>query len=427
MKIKVRSLFLLVFAVLMAMNVGLLTFGEFAADWFTVITASVSIALAACCVFSKKIYRTLYPLVGHLQKWIIILPTFLAFDILISSAIYGTPIIFGIKRTYYMAIILLIYPLAYIISTDGGIDRLSKVIMFFGIVGLVLKTVVWYLFNYLNIDIMHYLLYEFGDVWTRNGNQRIPGSKVTGIIFGLAMYRLFRSKSVKDKSISAAVILFLCWYAYAVYQSRNQLISFVIAIAIVILVEHNSFWIKGLTILLAVISSVVILNSNTFHEFVESFSDGSAAYRFKEIPYYFSLFKGNYLLGIAYRSVNDQFWNGVNGRFFLSDIGTLAQMVLYGFIGFPIVVYPFFRIPYIAIKLWKKKSPYDVFAISAGVYTILSSAMSNDIFHATRYFGLPILLIYYEYVYYVTIKKREVSVDLANATITRLPDREPLI
>lgn len=54
MKIKVSNLLLLVFPILMAMNVGLLTFGDFAADWFKVITALVSTAMAAFCIFNKS-------------------------------------------------------------------------------------------------------------------------------------------------------------------------------------------------------------------------------------------------------------------------------------------------------------------------------------------------------------------------------------
>lgn len=175
------------------------------------------------------------------------------------------------------------------------------------------------------------------------------------------------------------------------------------------------------------ISAIIIVRSDTFHNFMESFSDGSLAYRFKELPYFFSRFKENWLLGMVFRTSDVQFWTGVNGQFFLSDLGTLSQLFIYGVIGGPIIIYPFFRISYIAIKLWKIKSPYDVFAISVGVYTIISSALSNDIFHAKRYFGLPIILIYCEYLYHLNHKTRNyrmTSAELICAKENGLPNWE---
>ena len=126
----------------------------------------------------------------------------------------------NLSYVYIYFWLFLFYPIIYILVCNNGKKRLIYAICGWTIVALLLKTMVWLLYNYLHKDVMHYLLFEFGSEWIRNGFQRIPATCFSGVLVCGMLYAFYNSTKVQIKILAIVIILFNMWYALTVFASR---------------------------------------------------------------------------------------------------------------------------------------------------------------------------------------------------------------
>lgn len=392
--LSIKKLYIYIITFLIVINLNLLTFG----DWtqlYRYITSIISILLFVSVIGNRKIYSRIKSHMYFINIFFILLTIFIILEIMngLISNQYG--IITCIGKLYTFSWLLLIYPLIYIYSYNKGLLSIAKIITFFTIISLVMKSLIWLLFNNYGIDIMHYVLYEFGDEWMRDGNQRIPSTCFSGILFVVMLYLLDSNNSIFIKIFSIIIIMFNIWYANFVFAARSQIITFIICLIIYVLFNNISKMKKVFLIILLFGISIYIINTDEFQLFIEGLSIDtySIEIRFIAFDYYFNLFKDNYFLGISL-SINENLISGSEERFFLSDMGNIGNLLSYGILGYIILILPFIRMIYISIKFKNNKMIYLRILL---IYIVLFSLMSNDIYSKYYIFGLPFIWSIFEY------------------------------
>ena len=374
--LSIKKIYIYIITFLIVINLNLLTFG----DWtqlYRYITSIISILLFISVISNRKIYSRIKSHMYFINIFFILLTIFIILEIMngLISNQYG--IITCIGKLYTFSWLLLIYPLIYIYSYNKGLLSIVKIITFFTIISLVMKSLIWLLFNNYGIDIMHYVLYEFGDEWMRDGNQRIPATCFSGILFVVMLYLLDSNNNIFIKIFSIIII------------------TFIICLVIYVLFNNISKMKKVFLIILLFGISIYIINTDEFQLFIEGLSIDtySIGIRFIAFDYYFNLFKDNYFLGISL-SMNENLISGSEGRFFLSDMGNIGNLISYGILGYIILILPFIRMIYISFKFKNNKMMYLRILL---IYTVLFSLMSNDIYSKYYIFGLSFIWSIFEY------------------------------
>lgn len=408
MVIKKVNIMLFMIILLIAINLQILNFGDFS-KIYRYLTSVISVVLFSWCIFDRAIYSQITVYNKFFSKWIIVFFLFLFFELINGLFMGGKTITEAVGMTYiYNSWLLLFYPIIYILSSNNGLKKMTLIIFSFTTFALVLKTLVWWFYNYQGKDIMHYLLYEFGpDPWIRDGFQRIPSTCFSGILFSITIYLFFYSKQWKIRLLALTINLFNIWYANTIFASRAQVIVFFISIIVSVFLIKTTIIKKFILSVsfIALIILLVIFNIDTIDEFVNSLSQEtfSIGIRFIALDYYISLFSDKWIMGI-FMMLNEDTLNGSSGLFYLSDLGILGDLFSWGIIGFFLMLIPFFRMIFILKNINSKKDKHYIFGISLVIYTILMTILSNDIYNFRYIFGLPFIVAYFEFWKFNSIK-----------------------
>ena len=397
MKVKIQDIFMGCIAILIVMNLGILNIAD-VATVYRYITSVVAIILAAVCICDSRIYQRIEGCCHYVNLWFIFLFLFLFAEVLYGWAVGQNSLLYNLSMVYIYFWLLLFYPIMYILLSANCKRKLIYTICGCTLAAVFLKTLVWFLYNYLHKDMMHYLLYEFGGVWLRNGFQRIPATCFSGILVCTMVCLFFNVKSIKIKVFSLVVVGFNFIYALLIFASRAQLICFVLAISVAILFRKNIPMRKVLTYLVFAFAVVVATSSAYFDEFIQSMSltTYSMGTRVREVVYYLDLLKNHWVMGFLY-SLPSQTIQGRTGEFYLSDLGMFSKLFEVGILGMFLHLIPFWRMFQNCRQYLKKDNPEYLFGITLLVYTVCFSFLSNDIYSFRLLFGFPFILTYFEY------------------------------
>lgn len=367
----------MVIILLAIMNLGLLNFGDFQRI-FRIFTAFSSILLSIFYCCSTAIRKSITPYIKNTIKWHFLFITFILIEIVYGTVCGTYGFLHSLGESYMYFCTLLFYPVIYVLVNDGF--EFIKKICALTVAAILVKSVVWWLYNYKGKDVMHYLMFEFGGEWVRNGFQRIPATAFSGLLFSLSLYYFLSTKERWKKIACLIICLLNFWYANFVFMSRAQMISFVITTVIMILVKRRASWQYGIVYIFVSIAIILFINSNIFLEFMNSLSKNtfSIGIRFEAFNYYTKLFQRYPWFGFSF-IVSDSSISGSQGFYYTSDMGLLGSLFEIGIVGFALVVYPLVRMLYIAIRQTAYKYDDGCFSLGLIVYTIISSALSNNI------------------------------------------------
>lgn len=336
---------------------------------------------------------------------------FLVFSYYFIETLYGLVfsdigILEYAKRLLPFLYILLVYPFVYLISDKNYREKLLNSIVILSVISLIMKTIVWWSFNYREIDLMHYVLFEENNVWQRNGLIRIRSSSFDALVISLSLRNYFFNR--KNKLLSVLIIAFLLWYANYVMQSRALLVSIAATIFFTLTFRKTVGWKKCVTIIFLTIVAVVILQSRSFNEFVNSFdlSTYSTNIRLQGFKFYINKVKNHVLLGLiplnTYESIKEGNW-----RYYISDLGMISKFFEYGIIGFIIFNIPFIRNMYLNIRKFKGK---NIISLSMGGFILLCSYLSNDVYITKFILALPILIAWTEVAYKENLQDKNIKI-----------------
>lgn len=391
MKIRSSQLILFFLLFIVIINLHILDFKDIS-SLFRYITAFMAIIMATACVGNKYIFRTIKPYIKFLNKFVLIFFGYYAIE-----TIYG--LVYGdigwlnyVTRLLPFTYIFLSYPIIFILQDNKGAYRFLRWIIILATGSLIQKIFVWWEYNYCGQDIMHYVLYEMGDIWQRNGLLRIPATCLNAFYIATCVAFIY-SRKLQNKIWGIFFIFLLTWYANFVMQSRALIITIGISVILAYVLYRDIDWRKSVMIIIIALIAAVFFQSEYFSNMLIGLGleTYSTSIRLQGFNYYLTKIKRHWLLGLipfnTYESIRADNW-----RFYLSDLGMFSLLFEYGIIGFVIFNIPIIR----AILVYIRSKEKDLYLLSAILATILFSYMSNNIYFINNILALPILIAYVE-------------------------------
>lgn len=279
-------------------------------------------------------------------------------------------------------LLLLVFPI-YEILKGNDKEKFLKNLAILGYLALMIRLIVWGMYNFINIDIAPYMIR--GLDWNRmvlgRSFIRVSGTFLDIYTFIYSINAFFKSIYSHHYKISAFIgILFIFLYSVLISQYRMVSLALLSVLILVILKETynsqrrllNVLLFIMLIILIMIIGHVIIMN------FINSFSlnastGSSTSTRLNGLPFIEEEWK------------NSSIWNGfgfsndnmtyMNMTYWLSDYGFLANLFQFGIIGFLICLVPFiYGIYFSIVSFFKEK---NIYVLGFTVYLLITSTTFN--------------------------------------------------
>lgn len=310
-----------------------------------------------------------------------------------------------------MFLLLLTFPIYEILCADG-IDFFREIcrIAFFV---LILKALVWYLYNFSGIDIGYYFI-GGAEKWIRfalgRNLYRMTGTALDGFVFSYFVVNFFTKSSFLEKSKSLVYISFLFFFAMYISQWRAQIIYYTAALLVGLLyysIHTENKTVVRLTLFLLIIFGIY-LSRNVIFNFVSSFSlnsniGDSTQIRMLEYRYFDELWrKTSYLWGFG--MINEPIIiNGI--AYWLSDLGIADALYQFGVVGLLVGLIPFVLGTAKAIKMIRiKNSSINFFFVCLSAYYVVSISNINP-YRNVNYLTLPFYIAFILYIMKINSNK----------------------
>lgn len=241
-------------------------------------------------------------------------------------------------------LIFLAFPISQVITKTNNF-KLLELICILGYTILALRTIYWGMFNFFNINMAP------GSIipdWTRalGGRMftRLPGIFLNGYIMIVSWYNLL----YKQKVIYLGGLFFMLFYSVIVTQSRAGIIELLmISLIILLFYTYNAKnrLVRGIFVTIFILF-VFILAMPHIAGFIDTFSannleyGGSTLTRQKGYQFYLDLWLNNRIFGIGLIPDNIQINRWLT--YYLSDYNFIVNLYEFGYIGFFILLIPFF-------------------------------------------------------------------------------------
>lgn len=241
-------------------------------------------------------------------------------------------------------LIFLAFPISQLITKTNNF-KLLELICILGYTILALRTIYWGMFNFFNINMAP------GSIipdWTRalGGRMftRLPGIFLNGYIMIVSWYNLL----YKQKVIYLGGLFFMLFYSVIVTQSRAGIIELLmISLIILLFYTYNAKnrLVRGIFVTIFILF-VFILAMPHIAGFIDTFSannleyGGSTLTRQKGYQFYLDLWLNNRIFGIGLIPDNIQINRWLT--YYLSDYNFIVNLYEFGYIGFFILLIPFF-------------------------------------------------------------------------------------
>lgn len=381
---------------LLFLNATILLFGDFS-SLLRYLNVAISLILLFVLLFNKK-SRYRLSKYGFQVRW-----TFMIILLLLANGIYcilyhGVTIKFVFSQIYVYGVLLLFLPLIDLCERDDkNYDWIIKKLLFFGIIAIIVRIIVWFLFNFVGVDVFHNMAYEAGYEWVRNGRQRIPLPSLACIVFSYGLSEFLSEKNIQKQIKGILCVLVVLFYSFFVVDSRAMLLVLVASAIVMYLYQKRKLSRMLLRLcMLFVIAIFVFATTGILEKYISSIDAWSIIARQQAFEYYFDLFKENYIWGINLITESTDLQRGVGGNFFFADLGTISKFIEYGaLIGFLFIV-PLFRMIYISLKI-KTNIKQKMFLFGITIYIITSCILSQDIYFFRNIILFPFAMCIMEF------------------------------
>ncbi|WP_282806316.1 hypothetical protein [Lactobacillus isalae] len=242
-------------------------------------------------------------------------------------------------------LLLLIFPLYELNISEN--TKFLKNIVFLGCSALGLRTILWLLFNFASINLAP-AFFAGKETWGRlifgKYLTRLTGTFLDGFMFVYFVINFFKTKS-SNKFLFFIGILYLFIYSMIIYQSRFQMLTYIIVFTIMAFILTNS--VKNKFFIISFLVLLIMFCFSFLTNFFSTFSVNSVEYggstqaRLDGIQYLFNEWKEiSTWLGFGFRYDDETKYRWT--VFYLSDYGILANLFQLGIIGFVVYLIPFF-------------------------------------------------------------------------------------
>jgi len=371
--------------------------------------APLAVAVALICWKNHSNIFILKKYSKFIEKYLIAVTVgviILYFDAVIRYPLNELITTYGFGTYYFYAYLAI--PLLYIYETESYEGILK------GLTIIVLVVYVVTILNGLYFNMKGTFLFEgFANAdWLRDGKIRISTGAFGGIIPVYSVYKLWNTRSKREKTTYAVLVALTIIYILVVGQSRVFLLSIGCSILTLIYVGDGTKKKKLIFGLLLIIGMAVLLFSKSISMFLNSFSasgiyGGSTIARLAAWKYYLSQFVHNPLTAIGFAGDEnyEELVHGASGiyyqtvlvKYYYEDCGFIGLLAKTGIFAFPIYIWPLLR--YIKMSIHYLKGKVIVpgaFIISLTMFLLVTTP-TMDIFSSSRVIAWPFILSLCEY------------------------------
>ena len=299
-----------------------------------------------------------------------------------------------------MLLVLAAFPMYELLVTQ--FDRTLKYIVTIGFIAIILRIVLWFFYNFMNINLGPGF-FEGREDWTRTilgyTLVRISEPYISGFLFIICVLGIYNKGYFKNKINNYLGVIVLYFYAIFISQTRMQLLVYTIILGLMLLVQSlNSGKILLFISSVIIILLLLIINKNHIISFFNSFDPNSVngystTLRINSFNYFLSVWENsNRWLGFGFTP--DGHFVGLN-KYWISDFGIYINLFEFGILGFLILIYPILRGIFISIKVLKLRAFYSNLFIGLTLFLLVSMEniyLLNLATIAPIYLGLMLLV-----------------------------------
>lgn len=299
-----------------------------------------------------------------------------------------------------MLLVLAAFPMYELLITQ--FDRTLKYIVTIGFTAIILRIVLWFFYNFMNINLGPGF-FEGREDWTRTilGHTlvRISEPYISGFLFIVCVLGIYNKGYFKNKINNYLGVIVLYFYAIFISQTRMQLLVYTIILGLMLLVQSlNSGKILLFISSIIIIILLLIINKDHIISFFNSFDPNSVngystTLRINSFNYFLSVWENsNRWLGFGFTP--DGHVVGLN-KYWISDFGIYINLFEFGILGFLILIYPILRGIFISIKVLKLRAFYSNLFIGLTLFLLVSMEniyLLNLATIAPIYLGLMLLV-----------------------------------
>ena len=267
-----------------------------------------------------------------------------------------------------------------------------RLVFALGISAIIFRSVVWFSYNYVNLNIAPGIIQERGANWTRYGAVRLQALFLDGYVLAYVLCKLLVSAS-KHKLSYSLFLLITLFYESVIYASRSQIIGFCAMFITIYLFKSQSSRSKVFSFFTLILTSLGIISTPYYNKFLDSFSVINSDYgagtmvRIVGKRYYQDIWKQVQILGFGQTSDGNVF----NGwKYYISDLGIIRILYQFGIIGFIICLLP---ILYGCYAGFKHRIHFEgMLLFSLSIFVLVTSFASQNLYDYSRIMLLPLLL-----------------------------------
>ena len=287
--------------------------------------------------------------------------------------------------------ILLAFPISEVLKSKSKSDFL-RLIFVLGISAIIFRSVVWFSYNYANLNIAPGIIQERGANWTRYGAVRLQALFLDGYVLAYVLCKLLVSAS-KHKLSYGLFLLITLFYESVIYASRSQIIGFCAMFMTIYLLKRKSSRNKIFSFFTLFLTSLGIILTPYYNKFLDSFSVINSDYgagtmvRIVGRRYYQEIWRQVKILGFGQTSDGNIFsgW-----KYYLSDLGIVRILYQFGIIGFIICLLPILYGCYAGFRHRMHFEGMLLFSLS--IFVFITSFASQNLYDYSRIMLLPLLL-----------------------------------
>ena len=371
---------------------------------------------------SSRLYSRVSKYCKFLNPFMMAYCAFMIVEGLYSLVLYSPNGISAISMIIvyrYLFYPLWIYPLLYVIDTDGNWEGLLKIIFVIGVVDTGIKVISYLAYSTARVVIFPSIVEKFTSN-IRNDRYRLGAGTFHTLAFNIALYYAAVLPKRKQRRKYFLIAALFCWYQLFISMGRTQIICYLITIIAYIYFVYcaNSKYRTYYRFFLVVIATIAF-GYALFSDFLGSYlstlftndrnlseNAASTIARMYAIGYYWSIVKEHVLLGLGllYNDGKELlmilrgYGSGYAEIAYTEDLGFLGQFFNYGFIGTLILGALLIRWMTTTIKAYKNgKRKQAALLIPLFVHGITQTFTSMSLFQANKFVYIPIYLVIFEY------------------------------
>lgn len=417
MKIKISTILRIWLLIYIGFNSNILqAFGIDMPSYFDVLTVIFFTFLALIPMIRKKVNRYTY----IIDRLLIYYAIFLVIEALWTMQYYqlsGSYIYYMIRCNLFLLYPFMVYPVLYIVVSDGYIERILNELLGIAVIGNGLRLISYFAYDKLGVSVFTVYVDIFKSA-IRNGRYRLGATMMHAIGFDVSLHRVAEYK--KNQFLYAVLIAYFVFFQFYCSMGRTQEICYLLTLFVFLYCifpegKKNSGKVRSVLLLGITLSFGYLIIGDFFPNLLSTFTSensdkvGSTIARMYGLNYYWRLMKDHLLTGIGLL-FDDSMLSGSLIRImrgtstayseiaYFEDLGIIGQFFNYGILGMIFFLGLFFHWYLIVRKVKKSRNTYYYsMLLLLLVHGFAQTLTSMSLFQSNKMLQIPILMAIFEF------------------------------